>query len=99
MLAIVDGNQGLSPHLARRGGYHAEMPTTVTITGSCPKCQAQRLACRYNYFDRGDLQIHAWEHKCPDCGWRETKAFRSDDPSPTVEVNAAQCPFCGRAGD
>lgn len=75
------------------------MPSTVTIAGSCPKCQAARLACRYNFFDRGDLQIHAWEHKCQDCGWRETQAFRSDDPAEkSAGVNVAQCPFCGRAG-
>ena len=74
------------------------MSSTISIAGKCPKCQAERLACRYNYFDRGDLQIHAWEHKCQDCGWRETKAFRSDEPAHAAGVDAAQCPFCGRAG-
>ena len=78
--------------------YHGDMPTTVIIAAECPKCHVTQLACRYNYFDRGDLQIHAWEHKCQDCGWRETKAFRSDEPAPPTGQNAAQCPFCGRAG-
>ena len=75
------------------------MPSTQTIEVECPKCHAPRIACRYNYFDRGDLQIHAWEHKCPECGWRDTKAFRSDDPASSASVNASQCPLCGRAGD
>ncbi|MGI8982298.1 MAG: hypothetical protein ACR2FY_23960 [Pirellulaceae bacterium] len=73
------------------------MPTTVAIAAECPKCHATQLTCRYNYFDRGDLQIHAWEHKCQDCGWRETKAFRSDEPAPAAGASATQCPFCGRA--
>ena len=85
--------------LVEQADYHGDMPTTVSIAAECPKCHAAQLACRYNYFDRGDLQIHAWEHKCPDCGWRETKAFRSDEPAPAAGVSAAQCPFCGRAGE
>jgi hypothetical protein len=72
------------------------MHSIAKISGVCPKCQATTLACRYNFFDRGDLQIHAWEHKCPDCGWRETKAYRSDEPAPAAGVNVAACPFCGR---
>ena len=73
------------------------MQSTVQVAGECPKCQAQALACRFNYFDRGDLQVHSWEHKCVDCGWRETKAFRSDAPD-TSGANPATCPWCGRAG-
>ncbi len=75
------------------------MLSTLTIEGSCPKCRAEKLACRYNFFDRGDLQIHAWEHRCPDCGWRETKASRSDDPPEKLAgTNPAVCPFCARQG-
>jgi predicted nucleic acid-binding Zn-ribbon protein len=74
------------------------MHSTVSVSATCPKCGGVSLACRYNYFDRGDLQVHAWEHKCPDCGWRETKAFRSDDPPRTDDVNPAVCPFCSRSG-
>lgn len=84
--------------LVEQADYYRAMPTTVTIAAECPKCHAAQLACRYNYFDRGDLQIHAWEHKCQDCGWRETKAFRSDEPAPAADVSATQCPFCKRAG-
>lgn len=98
MLAIVSDKRCAPPHLHPSGRYYLDMLSNVSIAGSCPKCQAQRLACRYNYFDRGDLQIHAWEHKCSECGWRETKAFRSDDAVPATEADAARCPLCGRTG-
>ncbi len=58
------------------------------------------VVCRYNFFDRGDLQIHAWEHKCGNCGHRDTKAFRSDDPSAAESLaSATSCPFCQRPAE
>lgn len=70
------------------------MPLDLAPGGICSICNGP-LVCRFNYFDRGDLQIHAWEHKCSDCGKRETTAFRSDaDPKPTADP--ALCPYCGR---
>jgi hypothetical protein len=75
------------------------MSGNTKLAGQCPKCQQPAVACRYNFFDRGDLQVHSWEHRCTNCGWRETKAFRSDDApdkhSPVPDV----CPLCGRRAD
>jgi len=67
------------------------------IIGDCPQCQGDDLACTYNHFERDELTIESWEHKCPDCGFRDTKAFRSDeeDPLPT-DVNPSICPYCAR---
>ena len=67
------------------------------IIGDCPKCGAQNLACTYNHFEQSDLTINSWEHKCPDCGFRDTKAFRSDDEDPIPDgVEPTVCPYCGR---
>jgi hypothetical protein len=68
----------------------------VTI-GGCPNCQSAAYACRYNCFESGDLRIDSWEHRCPDCGHRETRAFRSDDEETLAEgVDPTECCFCGR---
>ena len=72
------------------------MASTVPITAACPQCQGASLACRFNFFDRGDLQIHSWEHRCANCGWRETQAFRSDAPAAGATPDV--CPWCGRQG-
>ena len=74
------------------------MPQSIRVAGSCPKCQAKSIDCRYNHFDRGDLVVDSWEHKCADCGWRETKAFRSDDPPESRHAQPNVCPLCGRQG-
>jgi hypothetical protein len=64
--------------------------------GPCPQCQAE-LVCSYNYFERDSLTIESWEHKCANCGFRETKAYRSDQPPPDGEsVDPKLCPFCQR---
>ncbi|HEX5106062.1 MAG TPA: hypothetical protein VFV87_19720 [Pirellulaceae bacterium] len=74
------------------------MQSAVTIAAACPKCQGQSIECRFNYFDRGDLQIHSWEHRCPNCGWRQTQAFRSDVPQ-AENLDPAACPWCSRKGE
>ncbi len=63
--------------------------------GDCPKCGAHEVACRYNHFERDELVIDAWEHRCPNCGYRATTAFRSDDPEPAS--NPTICPYCQRS--
>jgi len=73
------------------------MPANAQPAGECPKCQGS-VVCRYNFFDRGDLYVHSWEHRCGDCGWRETKAFRSDDPAEKQPAEPGVCPLCGRSG-
>lgn len=68
----------------------------VTI-GGCPKCGSALMTCQHNHFQNDELEIHAWEHKCPDCGHRQTEAFRSDDEDESFNpTQAATCPFCGR---
>lgn len=63
----------------------------------CPHCSSQLLTCKYNLFQSGDLRIDSWEHKCPDCGSRQTQAFRSDDEDANDEGHdPTVCPFCGR---
>ena len=74
------------------------MPVNTQAAGECPKCQQASVVCRYNFFDRGDLQVHSWEHRCPNCGWRETKAFRSDEPPDKQSAAPDVCPLCGRVG-
>jgi endogenous inhibitor of DNA gyrase (YacG/DUF329 family) len=69
----------------------------ITI-GGCPACGSAALRCKYNHFASGELSIDSWEHRCPDCGQRQTRAFRSDDESSLSEgTDPAKCPFCGRA--
>lgn len=65
------------------------------IIGPCPRCGAD-LACNYNHFERGELTIDSWEHKCVNCGLRETKAYRSDQPAADEKVDILTCPFCQR---
>jgi hypothetical protein len=73
------------------------VPGSTQTGGVCSKCGQAAVACRYNFFDRGDLQIHAWEHKCANCGHRDTQAFRSDDPDAAETMPRGDvCPFCGR---
>ena len=73
------------------------MPRERRLIGQCPKCRGNNLACSYNHFDRNELTIDSWEHKCPDCGFRETMAVRSDEEKPdTAEVDPRVCPYCGR---
>ena len=67
----------------------------ITI-GGCPKCGSPLLACQHNHFENEELEIHSWEHKCPDCGFRQTEAFRSDDEDEPLTSKAQQCPFCQR---
>ena len=81
----------------RRIGIKLDMPSSSQPAGVCPKCGGDSVVCRFNFFDRGDLQVHSWEHKCGNCGWRETQAFRSDAPL-AAGVDPAVCPWCSRRG-
>ena len=68
--------------------------------GDCKKCGNPNLTCKYNYFGEGELEIHAWEHKCLDCGGRQTTAYRSDDDEIVfAEMQVDQCPYCNRKGE
>lgn len=74
------------------------MPREVKKIGDCPKCGGNDLVCSFNHFEKDDLVIDSWEHKCPDCGFRETTAFRSDEEELNHEdVDARICPYCERS--
>ena len=57
--------------------------------GGCPQCGSAKLTCKYNRFESEDLRIDSWEHRCPDCGHRDTSAFRSDDDEDETEAEEA----------
>ena len=75
------------------------MAREIHTVGTCPKCKADNLKCQYNHFAKDDLQIRSWEHKCAECGYRETTAFRSDDPVEEQPEDVGICPYCGRRGN
>ncbi|TWT31911.1 hypothetical protein [Blastopirellula retiformator] len=65
--------------------------------GGCPKCKSATMTCTYNHFQNDELEIHSWEHKCPDCGHRETSALRSDEEDDAEDFpHGDKCPYCGR---
>ncbi len=67
------------------------------IIGNCPKCNSDHFSCSYNHFEKDDLAIDSWEHKCPNCGFRETTAFRSDEENPKPgNIDPCVCPYCAR---
>jgi ssDNA-binding Zn-finger/Zn-ribbon topoisomerase 1 len=62
----------------------------------CPQCSQGPLICSYNLFEKDALTIHSWEHRCANCGHRETQAFRSDQSTADAAGDPTICPFCGR---
>ncbi len=74
------------------------MSRDLQLIGDCPKCGGNDLACAYNHFESNELTIDCWEHKCPNCGFRETTAFRSDEEDAKPEdVDPHICPYCARS--
>jgi hypothetical protein len=72
------------------------MPRDRRILGDCPHCGQENYTCSYNHFQTEGLRIDSWEHKCPDCGHRETQAFRSDADDLADGFDPEVCPFCAR---
>lgn len=66
------------------------------MIGPCPRCSQGNLSCTYNLFVKEALTIQSWEHRCADCGYRVTQAFRSDQSSADESGDPTVCPFCGR---
>ena len=64
--------------------------------GLCSRCSGGAVNCSHNHFTQEALTIHSWEHRCSDCGHRETTAMRSDDAKSELTVDATVCPYCGR---
>jgi ssDNA-binding Zn-finger/Zn-ribbon topoisomerase 1 len=74
------------------------MPRDRQAAGVCPECNESELVCSYNRFEKDGLRIDSWEHKCANCGARQTRAFRSDDEDRDPALDPAVCPYCGREG-
>ena len=72
------------------------MPRARQEIGQCTRCNRGTVICSHNKFMDGTREIHSWEHRCSDCGHRETTAFRSDEENPEPTADATDCPFCGR---
>lgn len=65
--------------------------------GACPECGLDQVICKFNHFENDELTIDAWEHRCHNCGWRTTTAYRSDDEDiDTTELDTTICPYCNR---
>ncbi len=62
---------------------------------TCPDCQGQ-LTCSVNVYEGEDEWIVSWEHRCRDCSFRDTKAFRSTDDVVEPREVTRCCPFCQR---
>lgn len=72
------------------------MTRDVQTIGGCPTCKSDLLTCKYNLFESDDLRIDSWEHRCPDCGHRDTTAYRSDDEDADPAIDPLVCPYCAR---
>ena len=51
------------------------MPRDRQEIGQCTRCNPGTVTCSYNKFTNETREIHSWEHRCSDCGYRETTAF------------------------
>lgn len=69
----------------------------IVAAGNCPECGLKQVDCKYNHFQNEELTIDAWEHRCHNCGWRITTAYRSDDEDlDLTAVDPQICPHCSR---
>ena len=70
----------------------------ISLDSPCPKCNAVEVECTYNAFQRDDLEIDSWEHRCRNCSYRVTEAYRTDEPDDWLgNVDPKICPYCERA--
>lgn len=72
------------------------MPRNRQPAGSCPRCTHGTVQCSYNTFDNAGERIDSWEHRCVDCSYRETKAYRAGGTEGEPGADSELCPFCGR---
>lgn len=72
------------------------MPRDRTQAGVCVQCGTGSLICTYNRFADAQKRIDSWEHRCDNCGFRVTQAFRSDEPKADPPCDPEVCPFCSR---
>lgn len=72
------------------------MPRDTQLAGPCPKCGQGTVTCFHNRFEDDQKRIDSWEHRCADCGYRQTQAFRSDEAPAEPPADPRVCPYCGR---
>jgi len=72
------------------------MPRDRKEVGVCSKCNVGVVICLHNRFENDVHRIDSWEHKCQNCGHRDTEAFRklADEPEPAIDPLV--CPYCNR---
>ena len=63
--------------------------------GPCPQCGGT-VTCLHNRFANEVHRIDSWEHRCGNCGKRDTEAFRKPAADPEPEIDPLVCPFCAR---
>lgn len=71
------------------------MPRDRVPAGCCAACGKETITCFYNHFENAAEIIDSWEHRCTNCGGRETNAFRRAKDA-ALDVDPRKCPFCGR---
>jgi hypothetical protein len=72
------------------------MPRDRKEIGACSHCNVGPVVCLHNRFENDVHRIDSWEHKCANCGRRETEAFRKLPTEPEPAIDPLSCPFCGR---
>ncbi len=71
------------------------MPKDRQPHGPCEQCSQGKVTCTHNYFSDGRQAIDSWEHRCGDCSFRETEAYKRPLDE-TLDVDPKVCPYCGR---
>jgi hypothetical protein len=64
--------------------------------GACGECGDGLVVCTHNTFVGESVKIDSWEHRCGNCGHRQTEAVRTGDDEPEPPRDPLVCPFCGR---
>lgn len=72
------------------------MPRNREEVGTCAACDVGVVTCLHNRFENELHRIDSWEHRCANCGRRETEAFRKLPTEAEPDVDPLVCPFCRR---
>lgn len=75
------------------------MAKDIQPDGPCPKCGHGSLECKHNVFEDDEQHIDTWEHRCRECGYRDTRAFRVAEEEDPLEDDPLVCPMCGRRAE
>jgi transcription elongation factor Elf1 len=64
--------------------------------GTCTECGSGTVVCTHNTFVDESVKIDSWEHRCGECGHRQTQAVRAGGDEGEPQGDPTTCPFCGR---